>query len=66
MGQYIFQEVDLSSAFKDVAVLQQTMLATSDFSKLAQKAYVNALRNGGVSQIIMPDDIQTQIVSPIS
>ena len=62
MGQYVFQEVDLNSVFKDVAVSQQTMLATSDFSKLAQKAYVNALRNGGVSQIIMPDDIQTQVV----
>ncbi len=62
LGQYIFQEVDLNSAFKDVAVSQQTMLATSDFSKLAQKAYINAVRNGGVSQIIMPDDIQTQIV----
>ncbi len=59
MGQYIFQEIDLNSCFKDVAERQVTMQSGIDFSKLAIEAYRNAIEKRGVTQIIMPDDAQT-------
>lgn len=58
MGQYLFQEIDLAACFKDLASSQQTLLANSDFGKLALKAYKDSLLNKGVSQIILPDDTQ--------
>ncbi len=59
MGQYIFQEIDLNSCFKDVAERQLTMQSGIDFSTLAIEAYRSAIEKRGVAQIIMPDDAQT-------
>ncbi len=63
LGLGIFQETNLESAFSDAVVSSQTMFAKSDFSALASSACRKAVLNGGVSQIIMPDDIQTMEVS---
>ena len=58
IGFNIFQEVDLNACFGDVAVCQHTMFGGADFSKMASDAYRNAVQKKGVSQIIMPDDVQ--------
>ena len=58
IGYNIFQEVDLNACFSDVAVCQHTMFDGADFSKMASDAYRNSVQKKGVSQIIMPDDVQ--------
>lgn len=62
LGRYIFQEIDLLSAFKDVCVFQAQLASNSDFSALADRAFKMAQFRGGVSQLVLPDDVQTHIV----
>lgn len=58
MGFYIFQEVDLPNVFKDLCVFQASLAVNSDFAGLARRAYEQACQKGGVSQLVLPDDVQ--------
>ncbi len=58
MGLYAFQEIDLLSAFKEVAVSRQILQSGSDFGELMTTACRSAIANGDVSQIALPDDMQ--------
>jgi len=59
LGLYLFQEIDLAAAFKSLVCAQYTLFANAPFAKLAADAYDNAVLNGGVAQLILPDDVQT-------
>ena len=58
MGLYAFQEIDLLSAFKEVAGSRQILQSGSDFGELMTTACRSAIANGDVSQIALPDDMQ--------
>ena len=58
LGFYIFQEVDLTSVFKDLCVFQASLAVNSDFAGLARRAFEQARLKGGVSQLVLPDDVQ--------
>ena len=60
----IFQELNLTSIFESVAQNQYTLFENSDFAKTANEAYANAVAKRGVSQIVVPDDVQTAAASP--
>lgn len=59
MGIYAFQEIDLISAFKPVSGCQQILQSGSDFGELMGLACRNAIACGDVSQVLLPDDVQT-------
>jgi len=58
MGLLAFQEIDLITAFKAVATSQQILQANSNFAELMNTACRSAIVNDGVSQIVLPDDMQ--------
>ncbi|MBO5782443.1 MAG: rubredoxin [Opitutales bacterium] len=60
----IFQELNLASIFESTAKNQYTLFENSDFAKTASEAYANSIAKGGVSQIIVPDDVQTAAATP--
>ncbi|MCZ6688973.1 MAG: thiamine pyrophosphate-binding protein [Planctomycetota bacterium] len=58
LGPGAFQELDLQAAFGKVAQWSQPVLHRSRFAELANLACKSALLNRGVSQLILPDEIQ--------
>ena len=60
LGTGNFQEVDLEAAYGDVAAFQATVLPDSMHAELATRAAKTAILERGVSQLIFPDEIQTQ------
>ncbi len=59
LGPGAFQEVDLRAAFGQVAGWQQMVLSTSRPAELMSLALKSAIVNRGVSQLIVPDEVQT-------
>ncbi len=57
LGPGAFQEVDLQAAFGKVAQWQQPALPGSKHAELVNLACKSAIINGGVSQIIFPDEV---------
>jgi pyruvate oxidase len=59
LGPGAFQEVDLMAAFGRVAQWSQTVLHGSRYAELVNLALKSAILNGGVSQLVFPDEVQT-------
>ncbi|MEL6907470.1 MAG: thiamine pyrophosphate-binding protein, partial [Planctomycetota bacterium] len=59
LGPGAFQEVDLASAFKDVAAWSQTVYESSRHAELASLAMKHALLERDVAHLVFPDDVQT-------
>ncbi|MEM7364815.1 MAG: thiamine pyrophosphate-dependent enzyme, partial [Pseudomonadota bacterium] len=62
LGPGAFQELDLASVFEAVADFSQTVLPTSRPEELATLAMKHAMVNRNVSHLILPDEVQTQVV----
>ncbi len=60
LGRGAFQDVDLSGAFKEVAVTTKTVLPGSDHSELVAQAIKTAIVERGVGHLVMPDEVQVQ------
>ncbi len=63
LGPGAFQEIDLPSAFEAVSVFSQTMLPESKHGELVSLAAKNAIIQGGVGHLILPDETQ-QLEAP--
>ncbi len=59
LGPGAFQEIDLRAAFGKVAQWQQTVLPSSKPAELMCLALKSAIVNRGVSQLILPDEVQS-------
>ena len=59
LGPGAFQEVNLGSAFTDVAAWSQTVYESSRHAELASLAVKHALIERDVSHLVFPDDVQT-------
>lgn len=57
MGTDYFQEVDLGSVFKDVAVYRQTIMSAEQLPSNLNQAIRTAYDKRGVAVLIIPDDI---------
>lgn len=57
MGTNFFQEVDLASIFKDVAVYSQTIMSAEQLPAVLNQAIRTAYDKQGVSVLIVPDDV---------
>ncbi len=62
LGSYIFQEIDFNALFKDVAVWQYTIMNQDRAALAVRLAYKHSIISSGVSQISVPDDVQTMAV----
>ncbi|CAN5478612.1 thiamine pyrophosphate-binding protein [soil metagenome] len=60
IGRGAFQDLDLSAAFKDVAVSSTVVQHGSDHAELASLAVKHALDAGGVAHLVLPDEVQVQ------
>lgn len=58
LGFYIFQEIDFFNLFRDVSIFQSLVFGDSDFKKIAKKSLELSILKKGVSQIILPNDVQ--------
>ena len=58
LGRGAFQDLDLSAAFKDVALSSTTVLAGSDHAELAALAVKHARDGRGVAHLVLPDEVQ--------
>lgn len=61
MGAKLFQDIDLNGVYSCAEAFVQTAYCGSDGAALARRAWNWAVANGGVSQLVVPDDAQ---VSP--
>ena len=60
MGRGAFQDLDLTSAFADVADSSTTILSGSDHAELTALAIKTALIGRGVAHLVLPDEVQVQ------
>lgn len=60
LGRGAFQDVDLSGAFKEVALTTKTVLPASDHSELTAQVIKTALVERGVGHLVLPDEVQVQ------
>ncbi|WP_372660569.1 thiamine pyrophosphate-binding protein [Amycolatopsis kentuckyensis] len=60
LGRGAFQDVDLSTVFRDVAVSTTTVHSGSDHAELAALAVKHALDRRGVAHLVLPDEVQAQ------
>jgi len=60
LGRGAFQDVDLTSVFKDVAVSSTAVHAGSDHAELAALAVKHAIDGRGVAHLVLPDEVQVQ------
>ncbi|GAA4685878.1 thiamine pyrophosphate-binding protein [Pseudonocardia yuanmonensis] len=58
LGRGAFQDLDLSAAFRDVAVSTVTVHAGSDHAELAATAVKHAVDARGVAHLVLPDEVQ--------
>ncbi|MFR9801332.1 thiamine pyrophosphate-binding protein [Pseudonocardia sp. RS010] len=58
LGRGAFQDLDLSAAFRDVAVSTVTVHAGSDHAELAATAVKHAVDGRGVAHLVLPDEVQ--------
>ncbi|MEV6235562.1 thiamine pyrophosphate-binding protein [Lentzea sp. NPDC051838] len=58
LGRGAFQDVDLSSVFKDVSVSTTTVHSGSDHAELAALAVKHAIDGRGVAHLVLPDEVQ--------
>jgi thiamine pyrophosphate-dependent acetolactate synthase large subunit-like protein/nitrite reductase/ring-hydroxylating ferredoxin subunit len=58
LGPGAFQEVDLTGAFSDVTIWQQTVLTSENASELTALALKHAILQRNVTQLALPDEIQ--------
>jgi len=61
LGPGAFQEIDLSAAFGQVARWAQSVFGTSQHAELVNLACKTAILERGVSHLIFPDEVQTQL-----
>ncbi len=59
-GRGAFQDLDLHSAFSDVADYSVTVTSGSNYSELAAIAMKTAVVGRGVAHLILPDEVQVQ------
>lgn len=57
-GRGAFQDVDLTGAFKDVALYSETVLAGSNHVELMNMALKHAILERGVGHLVFPDEVQ--------
>jgi pyruvate oxidase len=62
LGRGAFQDLDLHGAFSDVSVYSQTMHSGSDHAELVAVAVKHAIDSRGVAHLILPDEVQVQVV----
>lgn len=62
-GRGAFQDLDLTNAFRDVAVWSQTVGAASDHAELMTLACKHALDRRGVAHVVLPDEVQAAPVA---
>ena len=60
LGRGAFQDLDLTGAFKDVAVSSRTVLSGSDHAELTALALKAAIVGRGVAHLVLPDEVQVQ------
>lgn len=60
LGQGAFQDLDLTGAFSDVALISRTVLAGSAHSALTARAIKTAVVGNGVAHLVIPDEVQVQ------
>jgi len=58
IGRGAFQDVDLTSAFADVAAFSQTLHAGSDHAEIVTLAAKTALVERDVAHLVIPDEVQ--------
>ncbi len=59
-GKGAFQDLDLESAFDDVARYSESVLAASDHAELMAKACKTAIQARDVGHLMLPDEVQLQ------
>ena len=59
-GRGAFQDVDLTGAFKDVALTSQTVMPAADHSELTALVVKTAIVERGVGHLVLPDEVQIQ------
>ncbi len=64
LGPGAFQEVDLASAFKEVATWSQTVLPGSKHAELMTLALKNAIVKRDVAHLILPNEVQEKELAP--
>lgn len=57
-GRGAFQDVDLTGAFKDVALFSEVVQAGSDHVELMDMALKHAVLERGVGHLVFPDEVQ--------
>jgi pyruvate oxidase len=60
LGRGAFQDLDLSTVFRDVAAWTATVHAGSDHAELAALAVKHATDARGVAHLVLPDEVQVQ------
>ena len=60
LGRGAFQDLDLTTVFRDVAVSSTTVTAGSDHAELAALAVKHAIDGRGVAHLVLPDEVQAQ------
>jgi thiamine pyrophosphate-dependent acetolactate synthase large subunit-like protein/nitrite reductase/ring-hydroxylating ferredoxin subunit len=60
LGRGAFQDLDLTTVFRDVAVSSTTITAGSDHAELAALAVKHAIDGRGVAHLVLPDEVQAQ------
>lgn len=60
LGRGAFQDLDLTTVFRDVAAWTTVVQAGSDHAELAALAVKHALDARGVAHLVLPDEVQTQ------
>jgi thiamine pyrophosphate-dependent acetolactate synthase large subunit-like protein/nitrite reductase/ring-hydroxylating ferredoxin subunit len=58
LGRGAFQDLDLSTVFRDVAVSTITVHSGSDHAELAALAVKHAIDSRGVAHLVLPDEVQ--------
>ncbi len=61
LGRGAFQDLDLTSAFGDVATYSATVLPASDHAELTSLAIKHATLERGVAHLVLPDEVQVQV-----
>jgi pyruvate oxidase len=60
LGRGAFQDLDLTTVFRDVAVSSTTVTAGSDHAELAALAVKHAIDGRGVAHLVLPDEVQAE------
>jgi thiamine pyrophosphate-dependent acetolactate synthase large subunit-like protein/nitrite reductase/ring-hydroxylating ferredoxin subunit len=60
LGRGAFQDLDLSTIFRDVAAFTTTVQSHSDPAELAILAVKHAIDQRGVGHLVLPDEVQVQ------